>query len=81
MGKTKGFLSAIQHREILMTDLGLKKIISHKSNGSIIFNFSTLFSGMIIDFKEISFYLSSGIKIIGKFGSYDILTYFLLGTI
>ncbi|WP_034539457.1 MULTISPECIES: hypothetical protein, partial [unclassified Bacteroides] len=23
MGKTKGFLSAIQHREILMTDLGL----------------------------------------------------------
>ena len=23
MGKTKGFLYAIQHREILMTDLGL----------------------------------------------------------
>ncbi len=27
MGKTKGFLYAIQHREILMTDLGLYLIL------------------------------------------------------
>ena len=40
MGKIKGFLFAVRHREILMTDLGLNSLIRHFE-----LSYKTIFSG------------------------------------